>query len=79
MPVHKLKLDQSFVAGLPEDQDDLAITRAVNALAHCAGMKVLAEGVERAKQRERLRQLGCDYVQGYLIGRPVPAQDRLLA
>jgi len=42
-------------------------------------MKVLAEGVERGEQLERLRQLGCDYVQGYFIGRPVPAQDLKLA
>ncbi|MBV7561048.1 bifunctional diguanylate cyclase/phosphodiesterase [Pseudomonas sp. sia0905] len=79
LPVHKLKLDQSFVAGLPDDKDDLAITRAVIALAHSMEMKVLAEGVERAEQLERLRQLGCDYVQGYFIGRPVAAQDLQLA
>lgn len=79
LPVHKLKLDQSFVAGLPHDKDDLAITRAVIALAHSMEMKVLAEGVERGEQLERLRQLGCDYVQGYFIGRPVPAQDLKLA
>lgn len=79
LPVHKLKLDQSFVAGLPHDKDDLAITRAVIALAHSMEMKVLAEGVERAEQLEHLRQLGCDYVQGYFIGRPVAAQDLQLA
>ncbi len=79
LPVHKLKLDQSFVAGLPHDKDDLAITRAVIALAHSMEMKVLAEGVERAEQLEHLRQLGCDYVQGYFIGRPVAAQYLQLA
>ena len=79
LPVHKLKLDQSFVAGLPCDKDDLAITRAVIALAHSMEMKVLAEGVERAEQLEHLRQLGCDYAQGYFIGRPVAAQDLQLA
>lgn len=73
LPVHKLKLDQSFVTGLPHDKDDLAITRAVIALAHSMEMKVLAEGVERAEQQAYLHRLGCDYAQGYFIGRPVPA------
>lgn len=73
LPVQKLKLDQSFVAGLPGDKDDRAITRAVIALAHSMEMTVLAEGVERAEQQDYLRELGCDYAQGYFIGRPVPA------
>ncbi|TBU96937.1 putative bifunctional diguanylate cyclase/phosphodiesterase [Phytopseudomonas dryadis] len=73
LPVHKLKLDQSFVAGLPHDKDDVAITRAVIALAHSMELKVLAEGIERAEQWDYLRQLGCDYAQGYYIGRPQPA------
>lgn len=75
LPVHKLKLDQSFVAGLPHDKDDLVITHAVIALAHNMDMKVLAEGVERSEQLEHLRRLGCDYVQGYLLGRPLAAAD----
>ncbi|UCJ18020.1 EAL domain-containing protein [Pseudomonas sp. MM211] len=73
LPVQKLKLDQSFVAGLPHDKDDRAITRAVIALAHSMEMKVLAEGIERGEQQDYLRQLGCDYAQGYFIGHPVPA------
>ncbi|SHL29678.1 putative bifunctional diguanylate cyclase/phosphodiesterase [Phytopseudomonas punonensis] len=79
LPVHKLKLDQSFVAGLPHDKDDLAITRAVIALAHSMDLKVLAEGVERAEQLEHLRRLGCDYVQGYFIGRPVSHEELKLS
>ncbi|PTS84943.1 GGDEF domain-containing protein [Pseudomonas sp. HMWF032] len=73
LPVHKLKLDQSFVAGLPDDQDDIAITRAVIALGHSMGLKILAEGIERVEQLELLRQLGCDHGQGYHFGRPQPA------
>lgn len=73
LPVQKLKLDQSFVAGLPDDKDDRAITRAVIALAHSMEMNVLAEGIERVEQQDYLRELGCDYAQGYFIGRPVPA------
>jgi diguanylate cyclase (GGDEF)-like protein/PAS domain S-box-containing protein len=75
LPVHKLKLDQSFVYGLPHDQDDIAISRAVIALAHSLEMTVLAEGVEQSEQLETLRRLGCDQVQGYFIGKPLPAEQ----
>ncbi|WP_332820827.1 EAL domain-containing protein, partial [Pseudomonas sp.] len=67
-----LKLDMSFVRGLPHDSDDVAITRAVVALGHSLDLKVLAEGIERPEQMEFLRQIGCDYGQGYLFGRPQP-------
>ncbi|HEX5843396.1 MAG TPA: EAL domain-containing protein [Pseudomonas sp.] len=75
LPVHKLKLDQSFVRGLPHDQDDIAITRAVIALGHSLGLKVLAEGIEQEDQAELLAQLGCDHGQGYYFGRPQPAEE----
>jgi diguanylate cyclase (GGDEF)-like protein/PAS domain S-box-containing protein len=76
LPVHKLKLDMSFVRGLPHDSDDVAITRAVVALGHSLDLKVLAEGIERPEQMEFLRQIGCDYGQGYLFGRPQPVEPR---
>ncbi|WP_137817707.1 phosphodiesterase DibA [Pseudomonas sp. 2FG] len=74
MPVHKLKLDQSFVRGLPADQDDVAIARAVITLGQSLGLKVLAEGIEQPAQAEFLQHLGCDLGQGYLFGHPQPAE-----
>ena len=70
-----LKLDQSFVRGLPHNADDQAITQAVVALAHSLRMQVVAEGVENAAQQEALCALGCDVLQGYHLGRPVPAEQ----
>ncbi|MBS7662834.1 EAL domain-containing protein [Pseudomonas lalucatii] len=75
LPVHKLKLDQSFVRGLPHDGDDAAISRAVIALGHSLGLQVVAEGIEQPEQAEFLRRLGCDYGQGYHFGRPVAAEQ----
>ena len=75
MPAHIVKLDRSFVAGLPADRDDAAITQAVIALSHSLAMQVVAEGVETDAQLDFLRRAGCDQAQGYLIGRPMPAQQ----
>jgi EAL domain-containing protein (putative c-di-GMP-specific phosphodiesterase class I) len=73
-PVDKLKLDQSFVRDILSDGDDLAISRAVVAMAHGLRLTVVAEGVETAGQLEQLARLGCDLVQGYLFSPPVPAE-----
>lgn len=70
MKVHKLKVDQGFIAGLPDDAEDAAITRSMIALAHNLGLQVVAEGVENAEQTAFLLQNGCDLVQGYGFGRP---------
>lgn len=67
-----LKLDRSFIAGLPGRGTSSAIVRGVIAMAHELGLKVVAEGVETAPQLEYLRRVGCDLAQGYLIGRPAP-------
>jgi len=72
-PAQTVKIDRSFVKGLPLDRDDAAITQAVIAMAHSLGLEVVAEGVETQAQLDFLRRLGCDEVQGYLPGRPVPA------
>ncbi|MGF6772787.1 diguanylate cyclase (GGDEF)-like protein/PAS domain S-box-containing protein [Paraburkholderia sp. GAS199] len=72
-PLHNLKIDRSFVAGLPDHRDSIAITQAVVAMAHSLGMNVTAEGVETAAQAAFLRNIDCDKQQGYLYSRPVGA------
>jgi diguanylate cyclase (GGDEF)-like protein/PAS domain S-box-containing protein len=72
-PAQTVKIDRSFVSGLPDDRDDAAITQAVVAMAHSLALEVVAEGVETDAQLDFLRRLGCDGAQGYLIGRPMPA------
>ncbi|AZC34627.1 phosphodiesterase DibA [Pseudomonas chlororaphis] len=73
LPVQKLKIDQGFVAGLPWDEDDAAISRVIIALAQSMGMQVHAEGIEQVEQARFLLDQGCDLGQGYWFGRPVPA------
>lgn len=70
LPVNTLKLDRTFVNGLPHDSDDSAIASTVIQLGHSLGLTVVAEGIENDAQAEHLRQLGCDEYQGYLFGRP---------
>jgi diguanylate cyclase (GGDEF)-like protein len=77
LPLDNLKLDQSFVRGLPNQIDDLAICTAVIAMGRALGLKVIAEGVETSAQLEALRSLGCDVGQGYLFARPMPAAQFL--
>lgn len=66
-----LKIDQSFTRNLSVGSSDLAISQAVIAMAHALGLKVVAEGVETQTQLELLQASGCDYVQGYLLARPL--------
>jgi len=73
LPAKQLKVDRSFVAGLTTDKRDAALVAAVIGLAHEFGMTCVAEGVETAEQFDHLRRLGCDFAQGYLLGRPMPA------
>ncbi|MEO6205970.1 MAG: EAL domain-containing protein [Mycobacteriales bacterium] len=74
-PVDALKIDQSFVEGLRHKGEDAAIVTAIQALADALGMTTIAEGVEEEVQREALRALGCSRAQGYLMSRPMPAED----
>ncbi|QGZ41963.1 diguanylate cyclase (GGDEF)-like protein [Pseudoduganella flava] len=68
--VRALKIDKSFISGLPQDSENAAITRAIIAMAHGLKMAVVAEGVETDEQLALLEQYGCDMAQGYLLGRP---------
>jgi diguanylate cyclase (GGDEF)-like protein len=78
--IDHLKIDQSFVRNMETDPDSLALCEAIIVMAHKLGLKVIAEGVETPAQRDLLMRAGCDYGQGYLFSRPVPAGelDRLL-
>ena len=74
-PVHRLKIDQSFVGDIETSQDSAAISRAIIGLAHSLDLRVVAEGVENERQLAYLRAHGCNYAQGYLFGRPLQGSE----
>jgi len=74
MPVDELKIDKSFVLGIPKDKKKLMIVRTIVELAHNLGYRVIAEGVEEAAQWHTLKELGCDITQGFLISQPLEAR-----
>jgi diguanylate cyclase (GGDEF)-like protein/PAS domain S-box-containing protein len=75
LPVQVLKIDRSFLEGVPEDPEATAIVTAMVELAGALGMEAVAEGVETETQRDFLIQAGCPLAQGFLLGRPVPARE----
>ncbi|WP_225580573.1 EAL domain-containing protein [Pseudomonas sp. PDM16] len=74
-PIDVLKIDRSFVDGLPGGEQDAQIARAIIAMAHSLNLAVIAEGVEAQEQLDFLRDHGCDEVQGYLFGKPMAAEQ----
>jgi len=75
LPIHTLKIDQSFVAAIDDDDDTRAIVAAIIILAHKLGLMVVAEGVEKQEQRRLLQDMRCDAIQGYLISKPLSADQ----
>ncbi len=73
LPVDKIKIDQSFVRDIPEDSDDMELTRAIIAMSRSLRLDVIAEGVETMQQAEFLQQHDCSEAQGYLYYKPMPA------
>jgi EAL domain-containing protein (putative c-di-GMP-specific phosphodiesterase class I) len=73
-PVSALKIDRTFIAGLGTDIEDTSIVEAIVTLAHALGLTAVAEGLETPTQLEALRAIGCDYAQGFLLGRPLPPE-----
>ncbi|WP_426198957.1 putative bifunctional diguanylate cyclase/phosphodiesterase [Pseudomonas sp. DC3200b2] len=74
LPANELKIDRGFVRDLEQDSDDAAIVSAIVALGQALGLRIVAEGVETDNQQAFLTRLGCDSLQGYLLGRPQPAE-----
>jgi EAL domain-containing protein (putative c-di-GMP-specific phosphodiesterase class I) len=79
LPASELKIDRGFVRDLEYDSDDAAIVGSIVALGRALSLEVVAEGVETSAQQHHLSELGCDYLQGYLLGRPLPASDFMAA
>ena len=75
VPADFIKIDRSFVAGIPADERTCGIVRTILAMARGLNLQVIAEGVETEAQQRYLRELECDEVQGFLLGRPLPAAD----
>jgi len=75
LPIHKLKIDKSFVDNIPDDHEDVAIVKTIISLCESLNLNVIAEGVETLYQKDFLVQNGCKNIQGYLYSRPLSAQD----
>ena len=74
-PVDTLKVDRSFIQDVPGDQEDVSLVTAIVAMADSLGIAVVAEGVETEEQRLFLREIGCDYMQGFLFDKPLSAEE----
>jgi len=72
LPIHTLKIDQSFIMDVASNRQDVAIVRSIIELGHNLGFKVIAEGVETGSSWDMLSSLGCDAAQGFHISKPLP-------
>jgi EAL domain-containing protein (putative c-di-GMP-specific phosphodiesterase class I) len=72
LPLNTLKIDRSFIQNMSPAPYDMQVVKAIIAMAHTLGMQVITEGVETEEQYEMLKQYGCDFAQGFLLGHPVP-------
>jgi len=75
LPVNALKIDRSFIITMAKNVDSMTIVSTIISLAHALNLKVIAEGVETEEQRNLLKLLKCDEMQGYLFSRPLPAAE----
>jgi len=75
LPLDRLKIDRSFIGGIPTDSDDAAIVETIIVMTHKLGLRVIAEGVETLEQRLQLVRQGCDEMQGFLLAHPVPGGE----
>jgi EAL domain-containing protein (putative c-di-GMP-specific phosphodiesterase class I) len=71
-PIDTVKIDRSFVTDMIQNKDHYTIVKSMIAMTHALGMKVIAEGIENRATVTALQELGCDYMQGYYIGKPMP-------
>jgi EAL domain-containing protein (putative c-di-GMP-specific phosphodiesterase class I) len=78
LPISEIKIDRSFVTHMTTDDNDAVIVRSTIELARNLGLEVVAEGVETAEAWDALASLGCDYVQGYFLSKPLPADELVL-
>jgi diguanylate cyclase (GGDEF)-like protein len=74
-PIQRIKIDRSFISGLEEDEEDRSLVRTIVGMARSLGQDVVAEGIETPGQLHALAVLGCDFAQGFLFSRPVPAEQ----
>jgi EAL domain-containing protein (putative c-di-GMP-specific phosphodiesterase class I) len=75
LPVQELKIDKSFILGMEDDHEAATIVKTVVELAHNLGLRAVGEGIETEESYQLLAECGCDYGQGFLMGRPMPADD----
>ncbi|MCX8000392.1 MAG: EAL domain-containing protein, partial [Leptospiraceae bacterium] len=76
-PIHKIKIDQSFIKDIPNSKKDSGIVKAIVDMANHLELSTVAEGVETKEQFEFLKEIGCKEIQGYLIGKPLKASEVL--